>query len=109
MKSLTINRPYAIKQFVVISINLQHTLIYHNEEGLVAIMVEHKKRLYIHEDISDSIDGGIDLDVLPELIGTHCDYIGYDTKTVNLRSVEYHVELKATEIHNDLASIESRI
>lgn len=109
MKTLTLTRPYAINQFVVIPINLQHTLIYHNEEGLVGIIVEHKKRIYLHKDISNAVDGGLDVHVLPELLGTDSDFTGYDSERVNLRSTEYYVELKATEIHDDLASNASRI
>lgn len=108
METLTLGRPYSINQFVVIPINLQHTLIYHNDEGLVAILIEHKKVLYKHEKISDVVDGGLDIHVLPELLGTHCDYTGYEGLKVNLRSVEYWVELRATEVHSDLASTKER-
>lgn len=108
-KKMTIMNPFAIAQFTLIQINLQHVLLYHNEERLVAIIVHHKKKIYIHEKIAKTTESEIDEVVMPAVEGGSCAFNGYGIERVDLYTMEYHVQLAATKLHDDLSSNQSHI
>ena len=98
IKVITIGMPIVLSsQYVFFAIDLQSSLVFDSEKGLVAKASNHKEELIIHDGLEESDKDHLLAILKYQLSGKNSYNLGsYKVTRKNINAVEEYVKLKAT-------------